>query len=77
MNAASGLHPDLALGQSVLDLPSCGVQSHAANLATLPGGSLGCVWFGGTQEGLSDICVWFSRLARGASAWSTPVRLRA
>lgn len=73
--ATSGLHPDLVPGRSVLDLPAPGVQSHAANLATLPDGSLGCVWFGGTQEGLSDICVWFSRLAPGAAAWSTPVRL--
>jgi predicted neuraminidase len=71
----SGLHPDLVPGQSVRDLPAPGVQSHAANLATLPDGHLGCVWFGGTQEGLSDICVWFSRLAPGAAAWSTPVRL--
>ncbi|MEY2874402.1 MAG: hypothetical protein RLZZ373_1773, partial [Pseudomonadota bacterium] len=73
-----GLHPDLIPGESVLDLPAPGVQSHAANLATLPDGCLGCVWFGGTQEGLSDICVWFSRLTpgmSGAAAWSEPVRL--
>jgi predicted neuraminidase len=72
---ASGLHADLVLGQTVLDLPAPGVQSHAANLATLPDGSLGCVWFGGTQEGLSDICVWFSRLATGSRVWSPPIRL--
>jgi predicted neuraminidase len=56
-------------------LPAPTVQSHAANLATLPGGDLGCVWFGGTQEGVGDIYVWFSRLAPGAEVWSTPVRL--
>lgn len=71
----SGLHPSLHLGTQVLDLPAPGVQSHAANLSTLADGRLACVWFGGTQEGLSDICVWFSTLAPGASAWSTPVRL--
>jgi len=70
-----GLHPDLVMGTTVLDLPASGVQSHAANLSTLPDGSLACVWFGGTQEGLSDICVWFSRLAAGSNAWSAPVRL--
>ena len=73
--AAPGLHRNLAMGQSVLDLPASGVQSHAANLATLPDGSLGCVWFGGTQEGLSDISVWFSRLAPGAAEWNTPQQL--
>ena len=41
------------------------MQNHAANLTVLPGGDLGCVWFGGTQEGVADICVWFSRLAPG------------
>jgi predicted neuraminidase len=56
------------------------VQCHAANLATLPGGDLGCVWFGGTQEGVGDISIWFSRLRPGSSgeegqAWSEPVRL--
>ena len=70
-----GLHPDLVMGTTVLDLPASGVQSHAANLSTLPDGSLACVWFGGTQEGLSDICVWFSRLAAGSNTWSEPERL--
>ncbi|HEY8718654.1 MAG TPA: exo-alpha-sialidase [Pengzhenrongella sp.] len=56
-------------------LPAPTVQSHAANLARLPGGDLGCVWFGGTQEGIGDIVVWFSRLAPGAEVWSAPVQL--
>ncbi|TCP47359.1 putative neuraminidase [Tamaricihabitans halophyticus] len=51
-------------------------QAHAANLMSLPGGDLGCVWFGGTQEGLSDINVWFARLG-SAGAWSKPVALSA
>ncbi|MCX2730134.1 exo-alpha-sialidase [Saccharopolyspora sp. NFXS83] len=54
-------------------LPAPDVQSHAANLMPLPGGDLGCAWFSGTQEGLSDIDVWFSRRAGGA--WSEPVRI--
>ena len=45
-------------------LPAPQVQNHAANLTVLPDGSLGCVWFAGTQEGVPDISVWFSRLAR-------------
>jgi predicted neuraminidase len=54
-------------------LPAPQVQNHAANLAVLPDDSLGCVWFAGTQEGVPDISVWFSRLADGT--WSDPVQL--
>jgi len=56
-------------------LPAPQVQNHAANLAVLPDGSLGCVWFAGTQEGVPDISVWFSRLDRARQAWSEPVQL--
>jgi predicted neuraminidase len=56
-------------------LPSTSVQVHAANLMTLGNGDLGCVWFGGTQEGVPDICVWFSRLTPGSDTWSAPVQL--
>jgi predicted neuraminidase len=62
-------------GRTDAYLPAPTVQCHAANLATLPGGDLGCVWFGGTQEGVGDISIWFSRLENGAAAWSAPVRL--
>ncbi|MBT2523005.1 exo-alpha-sialidase [Arthrobacter sp. ISL-28] len=51
-------------------LPAPTVQSHAANLLTLPDGRLGCVWFGGTQEGVPDISIWFSTLESGSSQWS-------
>ncbi|SEG23088.1 Predicted neuraminidase (sialidase) [Nonomuraea solani] len=54
-------------------LPTPTVQAHAANLMPLPGGDLGCVWFGGTQEGMPDISIWFSRLRD--DTWSEPVRL--
>lgn len=56
-------------------LPSPCVQNHAANLMPLPGGGLGCVWFGGTQEGKSDISVYFSRLPAGGRTWTAPVQL--
>jgi predicted neuraminidase len=56
-------------------LPTSTVQVHAANLMTLGNGDLGCVWFGGTQEGVPDICVWFSRLTAGSDTWSAPVQL--
>ncbi|MEU7834847.1 exo-alpha-sialidase [Nonomuraea sp. NPDC049129] len=51
------------------------VQNHAANIMALGNGDLGCVWFGGTQEGVADISIWFSRLEKGAEAWSAPTRL--
>jgi predicted neuraminidase len=54
-------------------LPAPQVQNHAANLAVLPDGSLGCVWFAGTQEGVPDISVWYSRL--DGDMWSEPVQL--
>ena len=47
-------------------LPSPCVQNHAANLAFLVEGSLACVWFGGTMEGMGDISIWMSRLPAGA-----------
>ncbi len=56
-------------------LPSPCVQNHAANIMPLPGGDIGCVWFGGTQEGIPDISVYFSRLIAGQDRWSEPVRL--
>jgi predicted neuraminidase len=57
------------------DLPSTCVQNHAANLAALPNGDIGCVWFGGTQEGVADISIYYSRLPKGASRWTASVRL--
>ena len=56
-------------------LPSPAVQNHAANLMPLGDGALGCAWFGGTQEGMADISIHFSRLNPGAEAWSQTVRL--
>jgi predicted neuraminidase len=57
------------------DLPAPCVQAHAANLAFLGDGSLGCVWFGGSMEGRADICIWFSRRAPRTGVWSAPQQL--
>ena len=57
------------------DIPALCIQNHAANLMPLANGDIGCVWFGGTQEGIADISIYFSRLSRDAAAWSPPVKL--
>ena len=63
----------------VADLPAPRVQAHAANLTVLPDGTLACVWFGGSMEGRSDICVFMSRWLPGPTParqqWSAPVQL--
>ena len=56
-------------------LPSECPQNHAANILPLPDGSLMCVWFGGTQEGIADISIWGSRLRPGSERWSQAVKL--
>ncbi|MBW6422122.1 exo-alpha-sialidase [Rhizobium sp. XQZ8] len=62
-------------GRSDAYLPSPCVQNHAANLAFLADGTLTCVWFGGTMEGMGDISVYMSRLAPGATTWSKAEKL--
>ncbi len=57
------------------DLPSPCVQNHAANLAVLRNGDLACVWFGGTQEGVADVSIWFSCLPQGGRRWTDAVKL--
>lgn len=78
-DAYSTITPDGAVkradGADFAYLPAPTVQSHAANLLTLPDGRLGCVWFGGTQEGVPDISIWFSTLEPGSSQWSDALQL--
>lgn len=56
-------------------LPSPCVQNHAANLCLLPDGTLTCLWFGGTMEGMGDISIYLSRLAPGSENWSPAEKL--
>ncbi len=74
MNGALAPHR-LENGRFEAFLPSPCVQNHAANLAFLPDGTLACVWFGGTMEGMGDISIYMSRLAPGASSWSQPEKM--
>lgn len=56
-------------------LPSENPQNHASNLLELQNGDLLCTWFSGTQEGVSDISIYLSRLAKGSNQWTVPVKL--
>ncbi|MDR9809779.1 sialidase family protein [Rhizobium hidalgonense] len=62
-------------GRADAYLPSPCIQNHAANLAFLPDGTLTCVWFGGTMEGMGDISIYMSRLAPDAERWSEPEKM--
>src|SRR5258706_7180789 len=61
--------------REVADLPAPNIQNHAANLMVLADGALGCVWFGGSMEGRSDISVYISRLDPGSTQSTAPVQL--
>ncbi|OHV77052.1 exo-alpha-sialidase [Rhizobium sp. LCM 4573] len=68
----NGVIADLGGGRSEAFLPSPAVQNHAAFLAWLPDGSLGCTWFGGTLEGKSDISIHIARLLADSGRWTAP-----
>jgi len=56
-------------------LPNHCVQSHASNIMPLGNGDFLCVWFAGTQEGIADISIYMSRLVKGETTWSEPVKV--
>ena len=56
-------------------LPSECPQNHASNLLELSNGDLLCTWFSGTQEGISDISIFMSRLDTGSDTWTRPVKM--
>jgi len=56
-------------------LPSGSVSTHASFLLRLANGDLGCVWFGGSQEGKPDVSIYFSRLPAGGSSWEPEQKL--
>jgi predicted neuraminidase len=62
-------------GRADAYLPSPCIQNHAANLAFLPDGTLTCVWFGGTMEGMGDISIYMSRLEANSDQWSAPEKM--
>ena len=48
---------------------------HAADLLETRDGDILCVWFAGSSEGFADISIVGSRLKKGESQWSLPVKL--
>lgn len=49
--------------------PSC----HASTIIEVPGKGLVAAWFGGTDEGQPDVCIWSSR--HNGREWSRPVEV--
>ena len=70
-----------ATGQQVLDwadhwklfkeapFESC----HASTIAETADGDLVVACFGGSYEGCEDVCIWVTRLTKGAFMWTAPV----
>lgn len=48
---------------------------HAADLLETPEGDILAVWFAGSDEGNSDISIVLSRLDKGSSQWTEPVKV--
>ncbi|THV20957.1 sialidase family protein [Peteryoungia ipomoeae] len=71
----TGMLAPVGAGRMEAYLPSPMVQNHASFLHMRADGSLICAWFGGSLEGKSDISIYASVLAVGASAWGPPQRL--
>lgn len=64
-----------AQGLSEALLPSPMIQNHAAFIDFFDDGTLFCLWFGGTLEGKSDISIYGTTLAPGATEWAPVVQL--
>ena len=70
-----------AIGQQVIDwsdlwklfkdapFESC----HASTIAETKDGDLVVACFGGSYEGCEDVCIWVTRLPKGAFEWTTPI----
>lgn len=67
-----GLLREAEPGRQQAYLPSRCVQNHAAFLSRRDG-RLSCVWFGGSLEGKSDVCIWRADLTDGR--WGEPRKL--
>ncbi|CCX37042.1 putative uncharacterized protein [Clostridium sp. CAG:1013] len=55
--------------------PGPWASAHAPALLETPQGDLLCAWFAGTFEGNQDVSIVCSRLPKGGTAWTAPVKL--
>ena len=46
---------------------------HASTVAETYNGDIVVACFGGSYEGCDDVCIWVSRLPKGAFEWTTPI----
>jgi predicted neuraminidase len=70
-----GLLRPVTLDRADAFIPSPSPQNHAAFLSRLPDGTLACVWFGGTMEGMPDISIHMSVLNEKTLQWSPAIIL--
>lgn len=74
-NIQGKIYKDHNSGKLEAKIPSFCIQNHASNIMPLSNGDILCVWFSGTQEGISDISIYMSRLNKGEDTWTQPVKL--
>jgi predicted neuraminidase len=48
-------------------------SSHASSITQLPNGNFLATWFGGTDEGNKDVCIWTAELKN--NKWAPPVQV--
>ncbi len=62
----------------VMDLPRPTPSAHASSMVCMPDGSLNVAWFGGQQEGASDVAIHMARVERGGvtKQWVSLTRKR-
>jgi predicted neuraminidase len=65
--------PYAALEKEFVFSPAPFASCHASTIVELSDGELIAAWFGGTQEGASDVAIWGSR--RSGGHWSPPAEL--
>lgn len=75
LDAGRGGLAEVSKGRAETFLPSSSVSTHASFLLRLGNGDLGCVWFGGSQEGKPDVYIYFARLPAGSSTWEPEIRI--
>ena len=74
VGAAVAADPGVLKSEFIYDrapFPSC----HASTITQLPDGRLAVAFFGGTDEGESDVGVWLSTNDNQGGAWSAPVEV--